>query len=118
MDRYLGAREAHRDAVGTHARRPSVHADRTQHPLAYAAPEWIDDANFDTTHHVRWAALPQPGDDAALFRTIADLVERRLDRDHLDGTLTSGEGLARLGGCLLRDSQQLGPGQPGPGSRL
>lgn len=51
-------------------------------PLELAAPEWVDDANFDITHHVRWVALPQPGDDAALFRTIADLMERRLDRDH------------------------------------
>ena len=42
----------------------------------------VDDTNFDITHHVRWAALPHPGDDAALFRTIADLMERRLDRDH------------------------------------
>jgi diacylglycerol O-acyltransferase / wax synthase len=40
-----------------------------KHPLEYTAPEWIDDANFDITHHLRWAALPQPGDDAALFRT-------------------------------------------------
>ncbi len=52
------------------------------HPLELAAPEWVDDANFDITHHMRWAALPQPGDDAALFRVIADLMERRLDRDH------------------------------------
>ncbi len=53
-----------------------------QHPLDLAAPEWNEDNNFDITHHVRWAAVPQPGDDAALFRTIADLMERRLDRDH------------------------------------
>ncbi len=42
----------------------------------------MDDANFDIAHHVRWTALPQPGDDAALFRIIGDLMERRLDRDH------------------------------------
>lgn len=52
-----------------------------KHPLELAAPEWVDDDNFDITHHVRWAALPHPGDDAALFRIIADLMERRLDRD-------------------------------------
>lgn len=51
-------------------------------PLELAAPEWIDDPHFDIAHHVRRAALPQPGDDAALFRLIADLMERRLDRDH------------------------------------
>ena len=53
-----------------------------KHPLELTAPEWVDDANFDITHHVRWAALPHPGDDAVLFRIIADLMERRLDRDH------------------------------------
>jgi diacylglycerol O-acyltransferase / wax synthase len=53
-----------------------------KHPFELAAPEWVDDANFDIAHHVRWAALPHPGDDAALFRLIADLMERRLDRDH------------------------------------
>ncbi|BBX74085.1 wax ester/triacylglycerol synthase family O-acyltransferase [Mycobacterium shinjukuense] len=53
-----------------------------QHPFEISAPEWVDDATFDITHHVRWTALPEPGDDAALFRAIADLMERRLDRDH------------------------------------
>ncbi|MGZ4509760.1 MAG: WS/DGAT/MGAT family O-acyltransferase [Mycobacterium sp.] len=53
-----------------------------KHALELAAPEWVDDANFDIGHHVRWAALPQPGDDAAMFRLIADVMERRLDRDH------------------------------------
>ncbi len=52
-----------------------------KHPFEFTAPEWVDDANFDITHHLRWAAVPHPGDDAALFRIIADLMERRLDRD-------------------------------------
>ena len=51
-----------------------------KHPFELAAPEWVDDINFDVTHHVRWAALPHPGDDAAPFRIIADLMEHRLDR--------------------------------------
>ncbi len=53
-----------------------------QHPLQVAAPELVVDDNFDITHHVRWAVVPQPGDEAALFRTVADLMARRLDRDH------------------------------------
>ncbi|MBI2697732.1 MAG: wax ester/triacylglycerol synthase family O-acyltransferase [Mycobacterium sp.] len=53
-----------------------------QHPLHVAAPELVADNNFDITHHVRWAVVPQPADEAALFRTVADLMERRLDRDH------------------------------------
>ena len=52
------------------------------HPLDLGAPAWVDDAAFDLSHHVRRAAVPHPGDDAALFRLAADLMERRLDRDH------------------------------------
>jgi diacylglycerol O-acyltransferase len=51
-------------------------------PLDLGAPAWVDDVAFDVSHHVRRAAVPQPGDDAALFRLAADLMERRLDRDH------------------------------------
>lgn len=53
-----------------------------QHPLQVAAPELVVDNNFDITHHVRWAVVRQPADETALFRTVADLMERRLDRDH------------------------------------
>ncbi|WP_225728990.1 MULTISPECIES: wax ester/triacylglycerol synthase family O-acyltransferase [unclassified Nocardia] len=47
-----------------------------------AAPEWVDDPNFDLAHHIRWMALPEPGDDAALNELIASVMEERLDRDH------------------------------------
>ncbi|MGV0792262.1 WS/DGAT/MGAT family O-acyltransferase [Mycolicibacterium sp. XJ1819] len=53
---------------------------RTQ-PLDLGAPKWVDDPNLDLTHHIRRAALPRPGDDDALFRWVADVMERRLDRD-------------------------------------
>jgi diacylglycerol O-acyltransferase / wax synthase len=53
-----------------------------KHSLELSAPQWVDDTNFDSTHHMRWATLPHPGDDATLFGTIADLMEPRLDRDH------------------------------------
>ena len=41
----------------------------------------MDETNLDISHHVRRAALPRPGDDAALFRWVAEVMERRLDRD-------------------------------------
>ena len=41
----------------------------------------MDDTNLDIFHHVRRAALPRPGDDEALFRWVAEVMERRLDRD-------------------------------------
>jgi diacylglycerol O-acyltransferase / wax synthase len=50
-------------------------------PLDLGAPYWVDDPNLDMSHHVRRAALPRPGDDAALFRWVAEVMERRLDRD-------------------------------------
>lgn len=53
---------------------------RTQ-PFDLGAPQWVDDPHLDISHHVRRAALPRPGDDAALFRWVAEVMERRLDRD-------------------------------------
>ncbi|MGE2835038.1 WS/DGAT/MGAT family O-acyltransferase [Mycobacterium sp. SMC-4] len=51
------------------------------HPLDLSAPQWVADPAFDITHHIRRAALPKPGDDEALHRLIADIMERRLDRE-------------------------------------
>jgi diacylglycerol O-acyltransferase / wax synthase len=45
------------------------------------APQWVDDPGFDLSRHVRRIAVPRPGDDAELFRVVADVLERRLDRD-------------------------------------
>lgn len=51
------------------------------HLLDLGPPEWVDDPDFDLSHHIHRAALPDPGDDQALFRFAADVMERRLDRD-------------------------------------
>ena len=51
------------------------------HRLDLGAPAWGDVENLDLSHHVHRAALPRPGDDAALFRFVADVMERRLDRE-------------------------------------
>jgi diacylglycerol O-acyltransferase / wax synthase len=51
-------------------------------PFDLDAPSWVEDLAFDVSHHIRRAAVPRPGDDAALFQLTADLMERRLDRDH------------------------------------
>ena len=53
---------------------------RTQ-PFDVGAPQWVDDPGFDLGRHVRRAAVPRPGDDNALFQVVADVLERRLDRD-------------------------------------
>lgn len=53
---------------------------RTQ-PFDVGAPQWVDDPEFDLGRHVRRIAVPRPGDDTELFRVVADVLERRLDRD-------------------------------------
>ncbi len=45
------------------------------------APQWVKDPAFDISRHVRRIAVPRPGDDNELFRVVADVLERRLDRD-------------------------------------
>jgi WS/DGAT/MGAT family acyltransferase len=52
---------------------------RTQ-PFDVGAPQWVDDPEFDLGRHVRRIAVPRPGDDNELFRVVADVLERRLDR--------------------------------------
>lgn len=51
------------------------------HLLDLHPPEWVEVADLDLSHHVHRAALPHPGDEQALFRFVADVMERRLDRD-------------------------------------
>lgn len=51
------------------------------HPFDLVPPRWVDDPDFDIAHHLRRVALPRPGDDAELFRFVADQMARRLDRD-------------------------------------
>ncbi|WP_123024462.1 WS/DGAT/MGAT family O-acyltransferase [Mycolicibacterium stellerae] len=51
------------------------------HLLDLSPPEWVEHRAFDVSHHIHRAALPHPGDEDALYRFVADVMERRLDRD-------------------------------------
>jgi WS/DGAT/MGAT family acyltransferase len=51
------------------------------HPLDLGPPEWADDPHFDISRHLHRLAVPHPGDDAELFKVIATVMERRLDRE-------------------------------------
>ncbi|MGQ4600786.1 wax ester/triacylglycerol synthase family O-acyltransferase [Nocardia sp. R6R-6] len=51
-------------------------------PLDLATPVWENDPNFDLAHHVKWTALPEPGDEPALCELVATELEERFDRDH------------------------------------
>ena len=75
----------YRDLVSAFAERAQSIPRCTQvlhtHPFDFGAPEWVEDPHFDIAHHLHRAALPHPGGDAELFTMIADIMERRLDRD-------------------------------------
>ncbi|MGY1946807.1 wax ester/triacylglycerol synthase family O-acyltransferase [Nocardia asiatica] len=51
-------------------------------PWDVTAPTWVFDDDFDLGHHLVWAALPRPRDEAALWELVGATLERRLDRDH------------------------------------
>ncbi|EUA89742.1 putative diacylglycerol O-acyltransferase tgs1 [Mycobacterium ulcerans str. Harvey] len=65
-----------------------------RYPFDLGAPQWVDDPDFDIARHVRRVALPHPGDDDALYRLVADVMGRRLDRDRPLWELWVIEGLA------------------------
>lgn len=50
-------------------------------PLDVTTPTWEPDPDFDLGHHIRWAALPAPRDESALWELVALELEERLDRD-------------------------------------
>lgn len=52
-----------------------------QVPFDLGRPVWVDDPNFELTHHVRRTAVPAPGDDDALCRLVARVMSQRLDRN-------------------------------------
>ncbi|MVU78325.1 wax ester/triacylglycerol synthase family O-acyltransferase [Nocardia sp. ET3-3] len=51
-------------------------------PWDLVAPIWEDDPNFDLAHHIRWTALPEPGDERALRELVAGELAEPFDRDH------------------------------------
>ena len=50
-------------------------------PFELGRPVWEDDPHFDLAYHLCHAALPTPGDDAALCRLMARLMSQPLDRN-------------------------------------
>jgi diacylglycerol O-acyltransferase len=51
-----------------------------QVPLGLDLPYWTEDEDFDIDFHVRESAVPPPGDDGQLARTVARIFARPLDR--------------------------------------
>ncbi len=50
-------------------------------PLGLDRPYWVDDPNFDVSHHLDHVGLPAPGGDAELAVLLGRLMSRQLDRD-------------------------------------
>jgi diacylglycerol O-acyltransferase len=50
-------------------------------PLGLAAPEWVDDPDFDLRWHVRNTALPAPGGPEEIGRLMSRVMSRRMNRD-------------------------------------
>lgn len=57
-------------------------AERRVAPVAdVLAWNWSTGWGLDLAHHLRWAALPRPGDERTLWELVAVEMEERLDRD-------------------------------------
>jgi WS/DGAT/MGAT family acyltransferase len=63
-------------------------------PFDIGAPQWVDDPDFDLSHHLRRIGLPHPGSDEELFRLVADVMSWRLDRSRPLWEIWVIEGLA------------------------
>lgn len=63
-------------------------------PLGLGRPSWAIDRNFDLEYHVRPAALPPDGGEAALARFVGDAHARQLDRSRPLWELWIVEGLS------------------------
>jgi WS/DGAT/MGAT family acyltransferase len=63
-------------------------------PFNIGAPQWVDDPDFDLSHHLRRIGVPQPGSDRELFRLVADVMSWRLDRSRPLWEIWVIEGLA------------------------
>ena len=59
---------------------PSARRIVVEMPLGLGRPSWAPDPQFDLEFHVRQAAVPVGGGDAALARFVADTQARPLDR--------------------------------------
>jgi diacylglycerol O-acyltransferase / wax synthase len=75
--------------------------------LPLRGPQWEDDPDFDLDLHLHHAALPAPGDRAALQDFLSDLIAQPLDRSRplwswylLDGYGSGSAIVARMHHCI------------------
>ncbi|MFC5178523.1 wax ester/triacylglycerol synthase family O-acyltransferase [Nocardioides taihuensis] len=63
-------------------------------PLGLAAPTWVDDPDFDLTHHLVEATVAPPGGKAEVATLVNDLMATRMDRDRPLWEYTLVQGIA------------------------
>jgi len=76
----------------------------------WAAPEWVDDADFALAGHVSRTRLPAPGDQRALQQTASDLAGRPLRKDRPLWELHLLDGYGDGGAFLLRTHHAIADG--------
>ncbi len=67
-------------------------------PLGLGHPYWVDDADFNLTHHLHHIALPKPAGKAELMEAAAQFFSRNLDRSKPLWEITFVEGLSGMEG--------------------
>ena len=76
----------------------------------WAAPEWVDDADFALAEHVSRTRLSAPGDQRALQQTASDLAGRPLRKDRPLWELHLLDGYGDGGALLLRTHHAIADG--------
>jgi WS/DGAT/MGAT family acyltransferase len=71
-------------------------------PLHIAAPEWVDDGDFDLDYHLRAARVPSPGGTRELLDLCATLAEAPFDRARPLWEFTLVEGLEHGRAALVQ----------------
>jgi diacylglycerol O-acyltransferase len=63
-------------------------------PLGFHHPVWIEDPDFDVSHHVRRVGLPAPGGSRELDEVVSEIASHQLDRSRPLWELWMIDGLA------------------------
>jgi WS/DGAT/MGAT family acyltransferase len=81
LDRAPDARRMAHGLENALAMIPRLRQRVLEAPLHIGLPEWVDDAHFDASYHVRHLSLPPPGSQRELLDLAATLFATPLDRE-------------------------------------
>jgi diacylglycerol O-acyltransferase len=78
-----------------------MHQRVVEVPLGLAAPEWVEDPQFDRDYHLRYVAIPAPGGMEELLEEISPLFATAFDPERPLWEAYVAEGLAGGRGALF-----------------